>query len=219
MSKTSSGLIDYCKAQLGRPYWMGTFGQVATQSLYDYNKGRLPQYYTASDFPKQFGQRVHDCIGLIKGYLWSDGPDSEPQYCSAACPIDHDADNIFNACTEKGGISTMPDTPGAMVGMSAHIGVYIGGGQVIEARGHAYGVVRTALAERPWLHWGLCPYIEYRAPETVYNTIDEAPDWAKSTVQKLINKKYLQGDGGSLDLSDDMLRILVICDRAGAYGK
>ena len=50
--KTASGLIAYCQAQLGRPYWMGTFGNTASATLYQSNKKRLPQYYAASDFAR-----------------------------------------------------------------------------------------------------------------------------------------------------------------------
>ena len=67
MAKTASGLVAYCKAQLGKPYWMGTYGNTASAQLYKDNKARLPSYYTANDFPSQYGQRVHDCVGLIKG--------------------------------------------------------------------------------------------------------------------------------------------------------
>lgn len=49
---------------------------------------------------------------------------------------------------------------------------------------------------------------------------DNMPEWAKPTVTKLMNKGYLKGDNeGKLNLDDDMLRILVINDRAGIYGK
>ena len=64
-------------------------------------------------------------------------------------------------CRERGAISTMPDAPGVLVFMSGHVGVYIGNGEVIEARGHEYGVVKTKLKERPWKWWGKCPYITY----------------------------------------------------------
>ena len=47
----------------------------------------------------------------------------------------------------------------------------------------------------------------------------ECPSWARETVQKLIDKGYLGGDGQSLDLSHDMVRILVIQDRAGCFEK
>jgi hypothetical protein len=50
-----------------------------------------------------------------------------------------------------------------------------------------------------------------------YNTLDSLPDWAKPTIQKMIGKGLLQGNGASLDLSLDMLRIFVVNDRAGLY--
>ena len=185
--KTASGLIAYCKAQLGRPYWMGTFGQIASAGIYQSNKKRLPKYYTAADFPRQYGQRVHDCIGLIKGYLWSDGPDGTPRYCGAVCTVDHSADSMFHACIQRGGIATMPEKPGVLVfihsaktGRMEHVGVYIGGGKVIEARGHAYGVVQTALRGRGWTQWGVCPYITYDSAESAESE-DEDMDISKLT--------------------------------------
>jgi hypothetical protein len=50
-----------------------------------------------------------------------------------------------------------------------------------------------------------------------YNTLDAVPDWAKPTIQKMIDKGLLNGNGESLDLSLDMLRIFVVNDRAGLY--
>ena len=50
-----------------------------------------------------------------------------------------------------------------------------------------------------------------------FNTVDSLPDWAKPTIQKMIDKGLLNGNGESLDLSLDMLRIFVINDRAGLY--
>ena len=50
-----------------------------------------------------------------------------------------------------------------------------------------------------------------------FNTVDSLPDWAKPTVEKMISKGLLNGNGESLDLSLDMLRIFVINDRAGLY--
>lgn len=54
--------------------------------------------------------------------------------------------------------------------------------------------------------------------ELRYNTVAECPEWARKTIQKLIDKGYLSGDGNGLDLSHDMVRMLVINDRAGMYG-
>ena len=50
-----------------------------------------------------------------------------------------------------------------------------------------------------------------------FNTVNAVPDWAKPTVEKMIGKGLLQGNGESLDLSLDMLRAFVINDRAGLY--
>ena len=52
----------------------------------------------------------------------------------------------------------------------------------------------------------------------VYNYIDtNMPDWAKPTIQKLVDKGYLKGDGNGLGLTDEMLKIFVILDRAGDF--
>ncbi len=51
-----------------------------------------------------------------------------------------------------------------------------------------------------------------------YNYMDEnMPSWAKPSVQKLMDKGYLTGGGEGLDLTYDMLRIITILDRAGAF--
>ena len=101
---------------------------------------------------------MHDCVGLIKGYLWSDTTTSTPKYNSSQ---DVSANGMLARCKENGSISSMPDVPGILVFMDGHVGVYIGGGFVIEARGHQYGVVKTALRSRPWKWWGKCPWIDY----------------------------------------------------------
>lgn len=162
--KTNIGLVEYAKAQLGKPYWYGTFGQKASKWLYDYNKSRLPSYYTASDFPKQIaeGQKVHDCIGLVKGYMWCKNPtDEKPVYKSNGFP-DCSADAQYDRSKRKGtSMSTLPEVPGVLVFLRGHVGVYIGNGEVIEARGHAYGVVKTKLTRRPWKRWAFIDEIEY----------------------------------------------------------
>lgn len=180
MSKTGAGLVEYARAQLGRPYWWGTFGQRASESLYLEKKRQYPGYYQAGDFYGQFGQRVHDCVGLIKGYRWSAGPDSAPDYAGSQ---DVAVSGLYRQCGKKGPITTLPETPGACVfmGNMGHVGVYIGNGRVIEARGHAHGVVETALSSRGWAYWGLPDWIEYGAdagqePETP-GIVVPAPGW------------------------------------------
>jgi len=58
-------------------------------------------------------------------------------------------------------ISTIASAPvGVAVWRQGHIGVYING-EVIEARGSAYGVVRTKVKDRGFTHWFLLNDIEY----------------------------------------------------------
>ncbi|MBS4961322.1 MAG: hypothetical protein KHZ62_11010 [Clostridiales bacterium] len=54
--------------------------------------------------------------------------------------------------------------------------------------------------------------------EQVYHWTLEVPEWARPTVQKLLDKGYLQGnEKGKLELTYAMLKLLVINDRAGLY--
>ena len=52
----------------------------------------------------------------------------------------------------------------------------------------------------------------------IYQTLEEVPAWAKPTVEKLLHKGWLTGTGQGLGLEHNMLRVLVITDRAGLYG-
>ena len=52
----------------------------------------------------------------------------------------------------------------------------------------------------------------------MYQTYEDCPDWAKDTIKKLVHLGYLNGDEqGILNLEHNMLRGLVINDRAGLY--
>ena len=54
----------------------------------------------------------------------------------------------------------------------------------------------------------------------IYNYIDDnMPDWAKPTIKKLVDKGVLVGTDDGLNLNTLMMRILVILDRAGVFGK
>ena len=75
--KTNTGLVAYAQAQLGLPYWYGTFGQTASSALLADRRTAYPKYYDQSKykvpFTSQYGQRVHDCIGLIMGAIRAAG--------------------------------------------------------------------------------------------------------------------------------------------------
>lgn len=218
--KTASGLVEYSIAQLGKPYWYGTFGQTANAGLLAAKRQQYPGYYTAGDFPAQYGQKVHDCVGLIKGYLWCDTPDSEPIYKAAQ---DVAVSGLFMVCPENGSIDTMPDIPGVCVFMRdmSHVGVYIGDGYVVEATGHARGVVKTKLAGRGWALWGKPRWISYEAaatPAQPEQTTTQATASAL-TVTGLPLLRY--GDKGEFVRSAQLLLIGrgYSCGRCGADGE
>ncbi len=161
--KTATGLVRYAQAQLGRPYWWGTSGQISTETLLNSLKKLYPDTYAKpmyANAPQQLGQKVHDCMGLIEGYFWSDNVDAPAKYNSNRF-TDTTADSLLASATDKGAISTIPEIPGISVHMKGHVGIYEGKGNVIEARGHQYGVVRTRLKDRPWTHWARIPQLEY----------------------------------------------------------
>ena len=95
-----------------------------------------------------------------QGYGWLDAETLELRYGTNGMP-DVGANQMYYNASVSGTIDTIPDTPGLAVWHDGHIGVYIGSGEVIEAMGTKYGVVKTKLEGRGWTHWLQVPYISY----------------------------------------------------------
>ena len=220
MNKTGQGLADYAIAQLGRPYWWGTFGQRATPALLAQKRQQYPEAYGSygSECAKHYGERVHDCVGLIKGYLWSAGVDSVPMYNSCQ---DVTAAGLYSACSETGAIASLPEEKGVCVFMKnlSHVGVYIGGGEVVEAAGHAKGVVKSRLAQRGWAYWGKPRWISYEAAATPAQPTAATPTASTLTVTGLPLLRY--GDKGECVRAAQLLLIGrgQSCGRYGADGE
>ena len=164
-NKTALGLVDYCKAQVGLPYWNGTYGQTATKELYERLKKKHPERYKAKDYESQFGLRVHDCCGLVKGYMWSETPTSPPKYNPDQ---DCNAWSFYDRSIIRGTMKTFPARDGIIVYNSTkgHMGVF-SDNYVYEAKGHAYGVVKSAFSTSRWYYWSECPYISYTNEDVV----------------------------------------------------
>lgn len=55
--------------------------------------------------------------------------------------------------------------------------------------------------------------------EKIYHYTQDLPDWAKATVQKLLDRGWYSGAADDdLNLPESLARVLVINDRAGLYG-
>lgn len=214
-NKTNIGLANFAKKCVGRPYIFGTYGMILTEA-------RLQR--VARDYPTQMtpervkiarknyiGKRTDDCNGLNKNFLWLPGGDdvdinADPVYCAKQ---DLTADQTFELATVKGEIKTIPETVGLNVRYPGHVGVYIGDGLVVEARGFNYGVEITRLSERRWTHWFENPFIEYKKPdpeEKIMITVVELKKGSKGpevfAVQSILRAKNIKDDSGA-DLATD----------------
>ena len=136
----------------------GAAGQVWTQAQQD---------KTTDEMAIQYGQRwvghhVADCSGL---FSWA--------FDKLGGYIPHGSNTIFRKyCTKTGTITKNTSLqPGTAVFKCRagtryddkkyyyHMGLYIGNGTVIEAKGTRYGVVKSKLSE--WHYWGLLKGISY----------------------------------------------------------
>lgn len=160
---TNNQIVAWAEMALakGAKYWYGTCWYEASESLLTRKAKQYPGHYTSrrmSTYRKHIaeGRMVCDCVGLIKGFFWTSNGTTSNKYEANNCP-DRSADGMFSLCDETWSIKDMPDEPGLVVWLKGHIGIYVGNGEVIEARGYKYGVVRTKLSARPWKKAGRLP--------------------------------------------------------------
>lgn len=196
---TNLGLVEYAKVALkeGWGYVWGTFGQVLTESFLQQKIRQYPQgvgSYESVIRSKWMGKKVADCVGLIKGYYWTD----ENGKFKYDAKTDITADTMLDRAKEKGYIGTMPEIPGVLLHKKGHVGVYIGNGEVIEARSTKEGVIKTKLSAGNWTAWSKCPYIEYvkdpAAPKTTPAKEPVATSPTPTTSDKKTWEYYIIGD-------------------------
>ena len=215
MAKTNVGLANFAKKCVGRPYIFATYGKILTEA----SLTRIARDYPDKMTPERvkiarknyIGKRTDDCNGLNKNFLWLPGGDdvdinADPIYNAKQ---DLTADQTFERATVKGDIKTIPEIVGLNVRYPGHVGVYIGDGLVVEARGFNYGVEITRLSERRWTHWFENPFIEYKKPdpeEKIMITVVELKKGSKGpevfAVQSILRAKNIKDDSGA-DLATD----------------
>ena len=130
-------------------YIWGTRGQVWTQAQQD----AATRAMTVKYGQKWVGRRVADCSGLIKWAMRELGGD-----------IYHGSNTMYNQCTETGplagevrirvGTAVFQNTSGKR----GHVGIYDGGGMVIEEHGTQAGIIKSPLAT--WDEWGILPGVD-----------------------------------------------------------
>ena len=185
---TNIGLVEYAEKWLNLPtrYGWGCWGQPISDALIASKAKQYPEHYDTArkaELVKLVGKAwLIDCVGLIKGYYWDCHPGANNVGYSGGTDVS--ADGMYAKATCRGPIDTIPDVPGICVQMKGHIGIYIGGGMVIESTHGPFGdgVVKTKLSARPWEHWLQCPYIIYgevtKMPDVPSEYAKEAMAWA-----------------------------------------
>ena len=137
MSKTANELVNFAKSKLGTNYVYGMKGAVLTDSKLRSLANSYPKYLTYNKEKGKIGTVCTDCSGLIS---WCTGKvRGSSQYKETATRIEP-ISNISGAVA------------GCALWQQGHIGIYIGNGECIEARGSAYGTVKTKVANRKFTH-------------------------------------------------------------------
>lgn len=177
MSKKSiAGMLKWAQKALDNKwvYWYGTCGYACTLNLLNSKTAQYPSHYKSSrrsGYRKDIaeGKICCDCIGLFKSYAWDKDGDVETIGAARLSNEQPDcsATMALNACKIKGHIDIIPEIPGLAVWNESggHIGLYVGNGEIIEARGFDYDVCRTKVKDREFVTWGIYPYLEYTEEE------------------------------------------------------
>lgn len=197
MKNSNADLVRFCIGKVGVPYVMGTNGRVLTKAvLNDLTRRNPGKWFTASRLQavrSWVGKRTTDCHGLIEWFM--------AELAGGKWTYDVTADGAFNSATVKGSIGSIPELPGICVRYKGHVGVYIGGGYVVEARGFDYGVCISALKKCPWTHWYKHPKIRYAgtallapSPAKVGKTTDRySIVWLQLALNRQIREGYITG--------------------------
>lgn len=167
----------YVMGCFGAPLTGGNVSRYCTNHSYNKQAARTAMIKAAANKnPPVYG---FDCVCLIKGVLWGWCGDASKtyggaSYASGGVP-DIGADTMITKCS---GLSTdfSRIVPGEAVWLKGHIGVYIGGGKVIECSPAFKNCVQvtaclnigaiSGLNGRRWTKHGKLPYITYDTAET-----------------------------------------------------
>ncbi len=172
----ASELVAFCLSMIGMPYWYGTCVYRCAESLRKRKAEQYPSHYSSgrtATYQKHIAKKLicMDCVGMIKGFFWTNGGAGvvaaigtdktfSSKYGGNGMP-DKSANGLLSWCKSKkcawGTIDKLPDVPGILLFSPGHVGVYVGGGYAVEARGFAYGVVKTKVASRKWTTWAYLP--------------------------------------------------------------
>lgn len=160
-------------------YMWGVFGAPVTEALIASKAEQYPEWYTKqrqAAFRKLIGKGYFgfDCVNVIKGILWGWSGDASRSYGGATYNSNGVPDISANGMMKQfKDVSTdfSKIIEGEAVWTEGHIGIYIGGGKVIECTPKWSNNVQVTaclnigsikgMNGRKWNNHGKLPYIEY----------------------------------------------------------
>lgn len=155
-SLTGQGLADFAKSKIGTPYVYGAKGADGpfTSSRLNSLARSYPSTFTLTYISKSrafIGKVCTDCSGLISWYTGRVLGSSQ----------------MYSTASKRIPISQINNVPvGAVLWKQGHVGVYIGNGKVVEAKGINYGTIESKVSSTSWKYALLFSYINYGAVST-----------------------------------------------------
>ena len=217
---TTAALIEKFEEALDNKwgYIWGTAGEMWTQARQekleqttDADRANSRKYGS-----KWIGHRVADCSGLFSwafkqlgGYMYHGSDTMYRKYCVANGQLKS------GARTDGQGLK-----PGTAVFVwkeakkkYTHVGLYVGNGKVIEAKGAQAGVTTSKITDSKWTHWGELKGVDYTgtAPEPA----PEPEPAKKPTVRRGNRNVYVK------EMQTDLTKLgysLGICGIDGDFG-
>ncbi len=153
MSLTGKGLAEFGKSKIGTPYFYGAKIQegVLTENKVKVMHKLYPTIVTSSYIAKtraknQIGKVNVDCSGLIYGYRGKN-LGSYQLYTTAYTRLPITKWKSFAV--------------GTVLWKSGHVGIYLGNGEVAEAKGLQYGTIKSPISVTSWVYGLTFPDIDY----------------------------------------------------------
>ena len=178
---TGKELANYAVSCIGTPYFYGAKMEIMTLakmlSLQRRYPSRLTQAYINKAITKNMvDKKCTDCSGLVGAFR-------KNQISSAA---------LYETASERIPISKLSTFPiGTVLWKSGHVGVYIGGGYCVEAKGIDYGTIKSKVSATKWEHGLLFSDIQYERGEVVeIKGIDVSSYQGKVDWKKVKNAGY-----------------------------
>ena len=138
------------------------------------SEAKSDNYYMAAMYgSKWIGHTVADCSGL---FAWA--------FKKLGGAIAHGSNSIWDRyCSSKGELKNGKRTdgkdlkPGSAVftynkakDNRGHIGLYVGDGWVVEAKGTQAGVIKSKVTDSKWVEWGELKGVDYKNADEVSTT-------------------------------------------------